>query len=88
MAGNIRDKISEALSMPPEVTGDSVKIILESNNKAFIENYRGVSEYSRESICISTGRNIIAFKGTDMEIKSMTSVEIIIDGLIEAVNFS
>lgn len=88
MAGSIREKISEALSMPPEVTGDVTKITLEANKRVFIENYRGVSEYSRESICISTGRSIIALKGTDMEIKSMTSEEIIINGLIEAVNFS
>lgn len=88
MNGNIKDKITDALFMPQEVTGDAPKIILEANKKVYIENYRGVSEYSRESICISTGRSIIALKGSNMEIKSMTSEEIIINGIIETINFS
>ncbi|MBQ6998165.1 MAG: sporulation protein YqfC [Clostridia bacterium] len=87
MAKKIKEKISTVLSIPQEIVMDVPRIVFDSNTKVYIENFKGISEYSGESIKINAGRYIISLSGEGMEIKSMTGEEVMIEGLIKAVNF-
>ncbi len=87
MAKKIKEKISTVLSIPQEIVMDVPRIVFDSNTKVYIENFKGISEYSGENIKINAGRYIISLSGEGMEIKSMTGEEVMIEGLIKAVNF-
>lgn len=88
MAGKFKERISNVLAVPQEIVMDVPRIIFDSNTKVFVENYKGISEYSTESIKINAGRYIISLQGCNLEIKSMTSEEVLIEGIINTVDFS
>lgn len=88
MARKIKEKISTVLSIPQEIVMDVPRIVFDSNTKVYIENFKGISEYSSESIKINAGRYIISLVGEGMEIKSMTGEEVMIEGVVKTVDFS
>lgn len=88
MSRNFKEKISGVLSIPQEIIMDVPRIVFDSNTKVYIENYKGISEYSDESIRINAGKYIINLCGKGMEIKSMTTEELVIEGVIKTVDFS
>ena len=88
MKENLKEKIIGALSVPYEVVSDVPRIVLDSNKKVYIENYKGVTEYSGECISINAGKCIISLMGAELEIKVMTTEEIVIEGAIDTVKFS
>ncbi len=87
MAKKIKEKISSVLSIPQEIVMDVPRIVFDSNTKVYIENFKGISEYSSHNIKINAGRYIISLDGEEMEIKSMTGEEVIIEGVIGTVSF-
>lgn len=88
MSGKIRDKLATVLSVPQEIVSDAPRIIFDSNTRIYIENFKGISEYGSENIKINTGRYTVTVKGERLEIKSMTTEEAVIEGLIKTVDFS
>ena len=88
MKENFKEKIMGALSVPYEMVSDVPRIVLDSNKKVYIENYKGITEYSGECISINAGKCILTLTGDKMEIKGMTTEEIIIEGIIDMVKFS
>jgi len=88
MSGKIKEKISTILSIPQEIISDVPRIVFDSNTKVYIENFKGISEYGTDSIKINAGRYIISLTGENMEIKSMTTEEAVIEGYFKSVDFS
>ena len=88
MAEKFKEKISTVLSIPSEVIADVPRIIFDSNKKVYIENFKGISEYSNECIRINTAGYIITLLGENLEMKSMTGDDVTIEGIIKTVEFS
>lgn len=88
MAEKFKEKISTVLSIPGEVIADVPRIIFDSNKKVYIENLKGISEYSNECIRINTVKYIITLSGENLEMKSMTGDDVTIEGIIKTVEFS
>ena len=88
MPGKIREKLSDVLAVPQSIMLDVPRIVFDSNTKIFIENYKGVSEFSDTCIKINAGRYIIHLFGEKLDIKVMTSEEIEIEGIISKMEFS
>lgn len=88
MPKKIREKLSDVLAVPQAIMLDVPRIVFDSNTKIFIENYKGVSEFSDTSIKINAGRYIISLYGTNLDIKVMTAEEIEIEGMITKMEFS
>lgn len=88
MAEKLKEKISSVLSIPGEVIADVPRIIFDSNKRVYIENFKGISEYSDECIRINTFNYIITLSGEKLEMKSMTSDDVTIEGIIKTVEFS
>lgn len=87
MPGKIIDKLSTVLSIPQEVVSDVPRMIFDSNTRVYIENYRGINEYTGESIKVNAGRYVISVIGEGLEIKKLTTEETVIEGIIKAVEF-
>ena len=88
MIRKVKGRISSALSVPLEVIDDVPRITFDSNTKVYIENFKGITEYTAESIMINAGRYAITLTGENLEIKNMNSEEAIIEGIIKVVDFS
>ncbi len=88
MIRKLKGRISSVLSVPLEVIDDVPRIVFDSNTKVYVENFKGITEYSTESIMINAGRYAITLTGENLEIKNMNSEEAVIEGIIRMVDFS
>ena len=72
------DLVSETLPGIPvvEISGD---------NRVLIEKHNGVTEYSRERICVKVQYGTIIICGSCMEFIKMTQEHLVITGNIESV---
>ncbi|NMB26577.1 MAG: sporulation protein YqfC [Tissierellia bacterium] len=80
---NFKYNVSEALELPKDVVLDLPKIIITGNIGLNISNHKGIIEYTQEILRINSSIGIIKIWGSNMELKTILSEEIIVVGLIE-----
>lgn len=82
-----REKFSDVFELPKEVVLNIPKITMIGDGNLFIENYKGIIEYENDNIRINTSKGIIRIAGMGLEIKQLTSENILIDGSIRVLEF-
>ncbi|NLY78080.1 MAG: sporulation protein YqfC [Tissierellia bacterium] len=82
---NIKYNISEALELPKDLILDLPKIVMIGNIQINISNHKGIVEYTQEVLRVNSSIGIIKISGSDMELKTILSEEIIVKGNIEKV---
>lgn len=60
---------------------------MKSNREITIDGCRGILQYEKEIIKISTGNMVLSFSGRNLNIKCLTSTSLVIDGYIMSVEF-
>lgn len=80
---NFKYNVSEVLELPKDVVLDLPKIIMTGNIGLNISNHKGIIEYTQEVLRINSSIGIIKILGSNMELKTILSEEIIVIGLIE-----
>ncbi|MGO1368132.1 sporulation protein YqfC [Senegalia sp. (in: firmicutes)] len=84
---DLKTNIAEALELPKEIILDLPKITLVGNIQLYIENHKGIIEYTKDSIRINSKAGVIKIVGKNMLIKNIVSEEVIIKGEIINVEF-
>lgn len=87
MSNKLKQKLSDVMNIPDELITDSPKIEFESNRRVWIENYRGIIEYTDELVRVNTADFIIIIAGSEFTIFSVTLDDLCIDGNITSVEF-
>jgi len=82
---NFKYNISEALELPKDLILDLPKIVIIGNIQINISNHKGIIEYTQEVLRVNSNIGIIKISGTNMELKTILSEEIIVKGNIEKV---
>lgn len=82
---NFKHNISEALELPKDLIMDLPKIVMIGNIQMNISNHKGIIEYTREVLRVNSSIGIVKISGSDMELKTILSEEIIVKGNIEKV---
>ncbi len=82
---NLKYNISEALELPKDLVLDLPKIVMIGNIQINISNHKGIIEYTKEVLRVNSTIGIIKISGTNMELKTILSEEIIVKGNIEKV---
>lgn len=82
---NVKYNISEALELPIDIMMDLPRLTVIGNVEASLLNHKGIIEYTKETIRVNTKSGVFKITGEDLEIKTILSEEIIIVGLIKAV---
>lgn len=77
--------ISEAFELPKDIVLDLPKVILIGNLELYISNHKGIIEYTQELLRINSNIGILRVEGTDLELKTILSEEIIVAGNIEKI---
>jgi len=84
---SIISPLAESLKLPKDLTnGDSI-ISLTGNEEAWIENYKGIIEYTPECIFLQLKNGKVVFCGKELHIAFYTSEEMRITGTIEEMKF-
>lgn len=84
---NIKNNIADALELPKDIVLDLPKITLIGNIQLYIENHKGIVEYSKERIRVNSKNGIIRIIGKKMVIKNIVTDEILITGEILNIEF-
>lgn len=77
---NIKTRISDSLELPKEVTLNIPILKVTGKNDIYIENHRGIIEYSSEILRINSEIGIIKIIGKNLYIKEINKEEIFIVG--------
>lgn len=84
----IKRQFSELLEIPGDVALDLPKITLVGNMQLFIENHRGIIEYTPDRVRISVGDGEVALTGEDLTLRNILPDELFIEGKIRTLSFS
>ncbi len=82
-----KELIVESLKLPKDTMLGASIVTLTGNREAFIENYKGILEYTKESIVLQGKNCRICFEGRQLSVDYYTNEDMKISGSIEAVRY-
>lgn len=84
---DVREKWNESFDTQPVVRSGVAEIELCGNQEAVVDGCQGILQYEDTVIRVSTGRQIVRFRGADLRIRTMQQNQILICGTIASVDF-
>jgi len=87
MSEGVKRKITEALDLPKDIVLDIPRVTLMGRIAVFIENHKGIIQYSTEVVKVNTPIGTVVIKGENLIIKSILVDEITVEGNICALDF-
>ena len=84
---NSKELIVESLKLPKDTMLGAAIVTITGNREAFIENYKGILEYTTESIVLQGKNCKICFEGRRLSIDYYTNEDMKISGRIDAVRY-
>ena len=84
---NSKELIVESLKLPKDTMLGAAIVTVTGNREAFIENYKGIIEYTTESIVLQGKNCKICFEGKQLSIDYYTNEDMKISGSIDAVRY-
>lgn len=79
--------LTESVKIPRDLVQKDSVISLSGNEEVWIENYRGILDYSQEQIVLLLKKGKIIFQGKQLFITFYTSEDMQIKGKINAIIF-
>ena len=84
---NSKELIVESLKLPKDTMLGAAIVTVTGNREAFIENYKGIIEYTTESIILQGKNCKICFEGKRLSIDYYTNEDMKISGSIDTVRY-
>ncbi len=84
---NSKELIVESLKLPKDTMLGAAIVTITGNREAFIENYKGILEYTTESIVLQGKNCKICFEGKRLSIDYYTNEDMKISGSIDTVRY-
>ncbi len=82
-----KESLLESLKFPKDICMGALKVTLTGNREAWIENYRGILEYT-ESLILLQGKTCqVSFEGTRLSIDYYTNEDMKISGCISCIKY-
>jgi sporulation protein YqfC len=79
--------MADFLEIPKDLVMDIPKVTLIGRNELYLENHRGIIEYSLTRVRINLSRGYIEIEGEDMEIKALLPEELSLYGQIKSIKY-
>lgn len=83
----LADRISEYNKVPKETVMDLAKLSFAENRELYIENHRGILEYTTELIRIKTKFSVIRITGADFCVSYINKYDILVEGVFHSIVF-
>lgn len=84
---NSKELIVESLKLPKDTMLGAAIVTITGNREAFIENYKGILEYTTESIVLQGKNCKICFEGKRLSIDYYTNEDMKISGKIDTLRY-
>ena len=82
-----KESLIDSLRLPKDICMGAMKITLTGNREAWIENYRGLLEYTECQILLQGKTCQVCFEGARLSIDSYTNEDMKISGCISCVRY-
>ena len=82
-----KELIVDSLKLPKDTMLGAAIVTITGNREAFIENYKGILEYTTESIVLQGKNAKICFEGSSLSIDYYTNEDMKISGKIDALRY-
>ena len=82
---NWMERLTEGMDLPGEPLPGQPLAELAGDRRLLIEHHRGVSQYSREQICIKVSYGQLQVCGNCLELSRMTAQQLVITGQIRQI---
>lgn len=82
-----KESLVESLRLPKDICMGALKVSLTGSNEAWIENYRGILEYTENQILLQGKNCQICFEGNRLSIDYYTNEDMKISGCITCVRY-
>ena len=79
------EKTAEVFDLPGDVVAGLPRIELTGSRELRMENHKGILSYGDEEIHISGGKLVVKVRGSGLELRSMNASQLLITGVITAV---
>ena len=79
------EKTAEVFDLPGDVVAGLPRIELTGSRELRMENHKGILSYGGEEIHISGGKLVVKVRGSGLELRSMNASQLLITGVITAV---
>ena len=83
---SVKEKISETLSMPKDVTMNFPRLTLLGKSELTVENFKGIVEYTENLLRLNTSTHLLKVEGEKLTVSNMTSEDIEIRGVINKIS--
>ena len=84
----VKKSLAEILELPKDIILDIPKITMVGNLQLYIENHKGIIEYTTNRIRINTKSGSLRIIGKNLLLKNIVVEEIVIVGEIQQVEFT
>lgn len=82
-----REVIADSLKLPKDIVMGASIVTLTGRTEAWVENYKGIIEYSTEAILLQGKNCQICFTGKRLSIDYYTNEDMKISGCIEYIRY-
>lgn len=82
-----KEELINRLNFPLDVCTGALNVSLTGNKEAWIENYKGILEYSEEKILLQGKNGMLCIEGCRLSIDYYTDTDMKICGLILTVKY-
>lgn len=82
-----KEILIDSLQLPRDVCTGAVRVTLTGNGEAWIENYKGILEYTEQMILLQTKTCQVCFEGNRLSIGYYTNEDMKINGCIQCVRY-
>lgn len=79
--------LAESLGMPKDVMMDLPRVSICGDREIYIENHKGLLEYSDNMIRVKMNDGIIDISGTGLRIIIMEQDRMVVNGVLENINY-
>jgi len=77
--------LSHVFELPKDLVMDLPRITMLGDMQVHVENHRGIIEYTKEKIRISTGCGELLINGSGLVLRNILPDEIVVDGRIRSI---
>lgn len=85
--GPKKELLVESLQLPKDVCMGALRVTLTGSGEAWIENYRGILEYTEQEILLQAKTCQVCFEGKGLTIDYYTNEDMKISGCIRSVKY-
>ena len=82
-----QNRFEELLEIPKEISSEKPKLTVMGFEELLVENYKAILEYQDFYIRLNTEIGIININGFGLDLKEMTTDDLLITGKIDSIDF-